>query len=294
MSTPPSRVATVGVDTFTFHRFLGEVRFDEAPTEPWGREHLLDVLAALEVDVVSYETAFVTAPLATELPLVDAALTATGSSMVVAWGHPRGLRLTSDGPAWHALDEACAIAADLGHDLLRFVLGNPLDLETAPAADVVVSRLAAPLARLVERWADRGLRLALENHVALPMDTFVQLVDAVPDLGVVLDTGNVVRVGADLPATVRRLAPRVAMVHAKDFDLSCSAVDEPRGPWRCVPLGEGDLPVDDALDVLRLQGFVGPVCVELQELAPAWASRELDALGRSLTWLRTPPGSTHP
>ena len=83
-----------------------------------------------------------------------------------------------------------------------------------------------PARRSTGRPARRGVcrrprprtRLALENHGDLTADELERLVEQVGDLRVCFDTANALRVGDDVAAAARRLAPAVEIVHLKDCE----------------------------------------------------------------------------
>ena len=165
--------------------------------------------------------------------------------------------------------------------------------------------LTGPRCRLTCRWrvsarvrsacshaAEQGVRLAIETHTALPVPALAELIDRVdaPNLGVVLDTANVVRVGSDLIEATRLLAPLTDMVHVKDLDLSEAGSGNPGGWWPCTSLGQGDLDLEGVLAELRSVGFEGLVCVELATLPSG--SQEDRMVKESITWLRESIGLT--
>ena len=134
--------------------------------------------------------------------------------------------------------------------------------------------------------AGLGIRLSIETHTALPVVALAELVERVdaPNLGVVLDTANVVRVGSDLMEATRLLACMTDMVHMKDLDLSEAAFGDPGGWWPCTSLGVGDLDLHGVLEELRSVGFGRLLCVELATLPPG--SDEDRMVAESVAWLR--------
>ena len=128
--------------------------------------------------------------------------------------------------------------------------------------------------------------MSIETHTALPITALYQLIERVdaPNLGVVLDTANIVRVGSDLLDATRLLAPLTDMVHMKDLDLSEAGFGDPGGWWPCTSLGAGDLDLRGVLEELRSVGFAGLICVELATLAPG--SDEDRMVAESVAWLR--------
>ena len=128
--------------------------------------------------------------------------------------------------------------------------------------------------------------MSIETHTALPVEALADLVRRVeaPNLGIVLDTANVVRVGSDLLEATRVLVPLTDMVHMKDLDLSDAGFGDPGGWWPCTSLGAGDLDLGGVLAELLSAGFEGLMCVELATLPPG--SDEDRMVAESIAWLR--------
>ena len=176
-------------------------------------------------------------------------------------------------------------AAAMGVPQVRMVVGTFTHWGSEPP-DVSVKRLVPRVRTACRYAAESGIRLSIETHTALPIEALAELVHRVgaPNLGVVLDTANVVRVGSDLIEATRLLASTTDMVHMKDLDLSDAGFGDPGGWWPCVSLGTGDLDLDGVLAELRSVGFAGLLCVELATL-PA-ESDEDRMVEESITWLR--------
>ena len=140
--------------------------------------------------------------------------------------------------------------------------------------------------RACSHAAELGIRLSIETHTALPIAALAELVERVdaPNLGIVLDTANVVRVGSDLLEATRLLAGATDMVHLKDLDLSDAGFGDPGGWWPCTSLGAGDLELRGVLAELRAVGFGGLICVELATLPSG--SDEDSMVAESVAWLR--------
>lgn len=176
-------------------------------------------------------------------------------------------------------------AAAMGVPLVRLVVGTFTHWGREPP-HVSVERLVPRVQTACGRAADVGVRLSIETHTALPVEALYELVRRVesPNLGVVLDTANVVRVGSDLLEATRLLAPHTEMVHVKDLDLSEADFGDPGGWWPCISLGQGDLDLPSVLAELRSVEFKGLMCVELATLPPG--SDEDRMVAESIAWLR--------
>lgn len=175
-------------------------------------------------------------------------------------------------------------ASAWGTTLLRITAGSPASRGDEPA-DVLVARLIGPMRRAADYARERGVRLALENHGDLRVEDILALLERVdrPDvLGVTLDNVNLIRVGDDMAAGTRALAPHTLLVQLKDHLAGDPTV---WGGPVCTALGEGVADLDGLIAILVDTGYDGPVCVELASLGPTDVD-ELALVGRSVAWLR--------
>jgi 3-oxoisoapionate decarboxylase len=272
----------IGVDSYTYHRLLGELR----PGEDDPGERLVDggaaVVAearALGVDAVSLETCYLDPPSRLDVDALRQA--AAGLELALSWGAPEGLGLGRRADALDDLLDWVGRAAALECRLMRVVAGGPRLRAHADEWPATV----APLRRAAEHAHELGVELALENHGDLTAAQIDALLEAVahPALGVCFDTANAPRVGDDPVVAARLLAPRIRMVHLKDVEPVENAADPVTGP-RSVPYGEGIVQVEAVLSALAAAGFDGLVCVEIAQLAPGVDERALAA--DCVRWLR--------
>jgi sugar phosphate isomerase/epimerase len=272
----------VGIDSYTYHRLLGELR----PGEDDPGERLTDggvaVLAearVLGVDAVSLETCYLDPP--SRLDTVELREVATGLELALSWGAPNGLEFGRNAGALEDLLAWISLAPRVDCRRMRIVAAGPR--LRGQASDW--PHAVAPLRSAARCAADEGLELALENHGDLRASEIDALLDEVdePALGVCFDTANALRVGEDVVEAARLLAPRVRMVHLKDVEPLENVVDPVAGP-RSLPYGEGIIPLEDVLDILDRHGFDGSVCIEIAQLGPGVDERELAA--SCVAWLR--------
>lgn len=276
----------LGLDSYSYHRYFGEFREgEEDPGIRWSHEDFMRRAGELGLEGVSLETCY--------LPMDDPGLAerlATQAAthdldLVLAWGHPGGLHMGTSAAANQRMMNALPIAAAAGCDLVRIVVGTFTHWGLEPEGPVL-DRVVPLVAEGCRRAADLGMELAVETHCDLSLDALCELLERVgrDDLGVVLDTANLVRIGEDLREGTRRIAPFARMLHVKDLLLEDADFGNPGGWWPCCALGEGDLDLDGALGELRAAGFDGLACVEVATL-PA-GSNEDDLVARSVDWLR--------
>lgn len=279
----------VGIDSYSYHRRYGETRPGErSHHDPWPLEALPAIAHArsLGVDTLFLETCYLPAP-----ETLDDFLTTSASPVRLgfSWGHPwpagqfHGLDGGRQFSAELDLARWIEAAARLGHPFMRITAGSPASRGDEPA-DVLVERLVGPMRRAADRAASAGLRLALENHGDLRAGDILDLLARVdrPNLGVCLDNVNLIRVGDDMLAGTRALAPHALLVQLKDH------VQGDPTAWGgpvCCALGEGIAPLTDILAILGRAGFDGPVCVELASLGDGSVD-ELALIERSVAWLR--------
>lgn len=157
-----------------------------------------------------------------------------------------------------AVREVLAVAADLGAPLVRVFGGRrPEGVDRAAGNANVAAGLAA-LAPDAERL---GVTVMLETH-----DDFCRSADAAaivalvpsPAVGIHWDIQNTVKLGEPIEETWARIGDRVVHVHVKD---ARRAPDE----WERVLLGEGDVPVRAAVELLHARGYAGALVVEIEK-----------------------------
>ena len=280
----------VGIDSYSYHRLLGELR----PGEPAVDERLPDggpaVIAearALGVDGVALETCFLAGPPRVEARALAAA--AAGLELALSWGAPNGLEFGRSETALRELVDWIEAAAAAGIGTLRIVVAGPA-LRDRTHEPETLPTTAAALVRACAAARACGVALAVENHGDLRAGELATLLELVDDetLGVCFDTANALRVGDDAAAAAALLGPWIRMVHLKDVEALTEDTDVVGGP-RSVRYGDGVVPLEDVLEVLDDNGFDGLVCVEIAQLGPGDDERELVADG--VRWLRARPAS---
>ena len=276
----------VGIDSYSYHRFFGEIRAgEEDPGIRWTTWDFLDRAVELGVDGVSLETCYLDLHDPDFRDRLGSGLDRTRLDRVLAWGHPGGLEMGKSDERLEDLLRVIDFAAGMDVPLVRIVVGTFTHWRSEPPRQSV-ERLVPRVRDACRYAAEVGIRLSIETHTALPVIALAELVErvAAPNLGIVLDTANVVRVGSDLLEASRLLAGITDMVHMKDLDLSEAGFGDPGGWWPCRSLGAGDLDLQGVLEELRSATFGGLVCVELATLPPG--SDEDRMVVESIDWLR--------
>jgi sugar phosphate isomerase/epimerase len=124
------------------------------------------------------------------------------------------------------------------------------------------------LKRIDERCTREGLTFGIHNHFfkgrkfpyESPEDVLAALAQLSPTVGATLDTGQFVACGHDAVAAVRKLGPRLKMVHLKDIEGPGAEVN--------VPLGKGIVKIPEVMAELRKIGYSGLVAIEYEHEGP--------------------------
>lgn len=270
----------IGVDNYSFHRLLGEVRPGELPSPHGPTDWIgtIDAAAAAGAEVVALETCFM------DRAAAAAALSRPSPvETMLSWGHPYGLEYGRSAEAEEDAVAWLATAAALGHRRMRIVVAHP-HLRADGDGWPDVERSVPVLTRLASAAAAFGITLAIENHADLTAEQLAWLVVEVgsPSLAVCFDVANAVRVDDDPVEAARLLAPLAVAAHVKD--LSADPWHARSGPTS-VPLGTGTMPLDAVLAELLAGGRDLWLLVELGHLGSGEVD-ELEVIAHDVSWLR--------
>ena len=157
--------------------------------------------------------------------------------------------------------------------------------------ELLTERMLRSTAAAVACGQAAGLDVCIEDydHLDSPTNSLAgveRFLREIPGLRYAYDTGNFVCCGEDPLEALRRFRDRICLVHVKDrWPLSTEAADGIRcadGRYaHTSPVGEGVMPIRQALLSLAADGYAGGAVVELYGCPGA-----LPALRRSIAWLR--------
>jgi sugar phosphate isomerase/epimerase len=158
------------------------------------------------------------------------------------------------------IDELCRysdLAADLRVSYVRAFLG---ELPQGTNLDASIYENISDCLNIASEYAASvGVKIAVEPH-----DNFVRsstvtpLIDqnrSHPDLRVIWDIGNTFAAGEDPAEGFELLKDRLAYVQVKDGKRYGSE-------WQLCPLGEGNVPLSQAFELLLAEGYQGAFSVE--------------------------------
>jgi sugar phosphate isomerase/epimerase len=278
----------VGIDSYCYHRFFGEVYPDQKP--PVKNMTMQDFLKRAKeygADGVSLESCFFP-------PNIDQAwfkdlkaqLDENKFDRVYAWGHPDGLER---GQNWTAYDEMVTgipNAVAIGADVMR-VVGSSLMFRHEPHGPQVEA-LANMFKQAVKVARDHGVKLAVENHIDFTSAEILQMLEMVDSeyFGLNFDTGNFLRLLDDPVKGMETLAPYVLATHVKDLMPDKNARPTDWHFFAGVPVGMGLINNQALAQMLHKANFKGFLAVEIDHPHTDWTEREDEAVGLSVKELK--------
>ena len=171
------------------------------------------------------------------------------------------------------------VAAEMGATILRHDVCKSERIGDKTVGFARMLPVIAENARRVTEYAQTlGIQTCSENHgyIAQDSDRVEALWNAVghENYGLLIDVGNFACADEPSARAVSRLAPYAIHVHAKDFRIYPYGTEIPDGvstfPSRgcnrlegCV-IGEGNIPVEQCLAILKRTGYDGYLTVEYE------------------------------
>lgn len=277
----------VGIDSYCFHRFFGEVYPDQdAPAKNMTMEDFLDRAKKLGVDGVSLESCFFPSFEKSWLTELKAKLDEYKFDRVYAWGHPDGLERGKNQDAYKEMLEHIPRAKIIGAEVMR-VVGSSLMFRHEPHGPQI-DALTKMFKEAVKVAKDNGVKLAVENHIDFTADEILRLLENVGSeyLGLNFDTGNFLRLLDDPVKGMEKLAKHVYATHVKDLfpDKKVSPTD-----WfffAGVPVGNGLIDNEALARLLKKAGYKGFLAVEIDHPHADWVNREDEAVELSVKELK--------
>ena len=278
----------VGIDSYCYHRFFGEVYPDQKP--PAKKMTMQDFLVRareLKVDGVSLESCFFPPKIGkTWYKELKAQLDEYKFDRVYAWGHPDGLERGQNQAAYDEMVAGIPHAKEIGADVMR-VVGSSLIFRHEPHGPQVKA-LAKMFKKAVKVAKDYDVKLAVENHIDFTSDEILQLLDLVGSeyFGLNFDTGNFLRLLDDPIQGMEKLAPYVLATHVKDLMPDKTARPTDWHFFAGVPVGKGLINNQALAELLHKASFKGFLAVEIDHPHADWTEREDEAVALSIKELK--------
>jgi sugar phosphate isomerase/epimerase len=277
----------VGIDSYCFHRFLGEVYpMQEAAPRPHTMDSVLERARELGCDGISLESCFFPEFSESYLSGLRRKLDDLGFDRVYAWGHPDGLEAGGSEKAKAEMLAHIEYARLIGAPVMR-VVGSSLMFRFAPH-EPQLRILADWFREATEVAARHGIRLAVENHIDYNSDEILWLIEQVGSeyFGVNLDTANFLRVLDDPVEATRKLAKHVFATHVKDIRPVKGVGVREWYYFSCVAAGEGLIEIDKIAQILKDAGYTGFLAFETDMPHPDYAGREEEMVAKSVHYLK--------
>ena len=279
----------VGIDSYCFHRYFGEVYPHQTAPPKSERMTMEDFLAfakKLDVDGVSLESCFF--PSFDKAWFLDlkAQLDEYGFDRVYAWGHPDGLEAGKNRDEFDSMVRQIEYASWIGADVMRVVASSLMFRfePHGPQIDILVDWFKEAI-KVAEEY---GVKLAVENHIDYTSDECVELLDRVgsPYLGLNLDTGNFLRLLDDPVEGAKKLADRVYATHIKDLKPVKGLDAREWYFFSSTPVGEGLVDNQKLAQILYDANYQGFLAAETDSLHPDYENREHWAVEQSVKELK--------
>ena len=162
----------------------------------------------------------------------------------------------------------------------------------ARSFDLMLPTIAANARAVTEHAETLGIQTCTENHgyIAQDSDRVERLFNAVAhdNFGLLVDIGNFLCADENPAIAVSRVAPYAVHVHAKDMLVRSKPFGQRSFPTRAcnylmgTVVGEGDVPVEQCLRILKQAGYDGYVSIEFEGSGDC-----LEGIERGLKNLRT-------
>lgn len=265
----------VGLDSYCFHRYFGEVYANGLQVDPgirWDmKDDFVPFALSLGIDEVALESCFFPALDNAYCDAMKEILDAANMPRILGWGHPDGLHAGTDKTALAELKAHIPQAKRLGCQIMRIVASSMIHVKEDHVAQVkasiVMLRDAAKVA------ADNGIVLAIENHIDFTSTEILDILDGVgsESLKVNLDTGNVIRLYEDPVEAAKNLAPFVVSSHTKDIQPTRGGAPSDNFTWwPSCPAGEGLIDLYGIAEVLHQHDYKGSLALEMDLMAAPW------------------------
>ena len=277
----------VGIDSYCFHRFFGEVYPQQkSPERSMTLEDFIETARSLAVDGVSLESCFFPSVEPSYLAGIRAMLDSYGLDRVYAWGHPDGLEGGTNEAAYGEMLNSLEYAQAIGATVMR-VVGSSLRFRDQPHGPQLerLTRMFRKAVRVAEAY---GIRMAVENHIDFNGREMLSLLRSVdsPFLGINFDTGNFVRLLDDPVEAMDALAPYTYASHIKDLKIQRGVAANEWYFFSSAPVGDGVVDNAKLIEKLWRAGFNGILAVEIDFLHPDYANDEHAAVAASVNELR--------
>jgi len=277
----------VGIDSYCYHRFLGEVYpHQPAPEKQMTMEDFIKRAKELEVDGVSLESCFFPRFDASYLSELKGMLDEYNFDRVYAWGHPDGLEGGNNEAAYDEMVDHIEYANAIGANVMR-VCGSSLMFRFEDHGPQIqkLTRMFTNAMKVADQY---GIKIADENHIDYNADEMLELIHNVnhPNFGINFDTGNFMRVLDDPIQGMEKLARYTFSTHVKDLKINPQAAVNDWYFFSCTPVGDGMVDNQKLAQLLKDANYEGFLAMEIDTLHPDYNDDEDGAVAKSVAELK--------
>lgn len=136
--------------------------------------------------------------------------------------------------------------------------------------DAMQKKMIESLTEITEYAKGTGVTVSIENQSSTTradssMHDIKKILDAVPELGYVLDIGNFFCIGEDVLTAYELLKDRIVHAHFKDWEWDCFGTEmgENLPRFNGTTIGTGLLPVYELAQRMKKDGYDGTVALEI-------------------------------
>ncbi|OGO62973.1 MAG: hypothetical protein A2029_10350 [Chloroflexi bacterium RBG_19FT_COMBO_47_9] len=278
----------VGIDSYSYHRFFGDVYSDQKPpAKNMTMQDFLKRAKELDVDGVAIESWFFPKKVdQARFKDLNAQLDEYKFDRVYAWGHPDGLERGQNLAAYEEMVADVPHAKAIGADVMR-VVGSSLMFRHEPHGPQIKA-LSKLFKKAVKVAKDYEVKMAVENHIDFTAEEILQLLEMVDSeyFGLNFDTGNFLRLLDDPIKGMEKLAPYVLSTHVKDLMPDKNAKPTDWFFFAGVPVGMGLINNQALAEMLHKANYKGFLAVEIDHPHTDWAEREDEAVALSIKELK--------
>jgi sugar phosphate isomerase/epimerase len=277
----------VGIDSYCYHRFFGEVYpHQNQPAKQMTLEDFIKRAKELDVDGVSLESCFVPRFDQEYLSEIKGMLDEFNFDRVYAWGHPDGLEGGKNEAVYDEMVEHIEYANAIGAEVMR-VVGSSLMFRFEDHGPQIekLSRMFTNAMKVADTY---GIKMADENHIDYNADEMLELIHNVnhPNFGINFDTGNFLRVLDDPIQGMEKLAKFTFSTHVKDLKINLQAAVNDWYFFSCTPVGDGLVDNQKLAQLLKNANYEGFLAMEIDTLHPDYNDDEDSAVAQSVKELK--------
>ena len=261
----------IGIDNYSYHRYFGEVYPGQPPPPQFWQlsdfvDHILNLPELPLVEGLSIETCF----LPNDVDKTISELSRINIPFLFQWGHPDGFMNVPLRQVFSEIKKYFELSQWFHSNVLRIVASS-IHYFSQPHQPQI-EKAYKYLEKILPLAEEFNIKLALENHGDFYLHEIQRIIERfdTPYLGVVLDTGNFLRLNEQPLDVISIFGEKIYLVHIKDVSIMPGyAPDDPRR-FGCVPAGEGITDFSAIFANLYMRSYQGMLLIEISRMHPQY------------------------